>query len=222
MIPKSTQLEHHFRVQFSELPGGGGGEVTLLRIREVRGSNLDTQSGYPDQSFLWFSSVLPGKWQDSTLTKTTIDSFHVRPNSSFTHNHPSIQRYITHVIEKASLKNSKSQSNLHLPTVGGSWTKIPAQQINFFLLCKTEICTRWIIVSQRHQLLTHSLTHSMVQDIQFAPSILSKVYLNVIPPPTPKIFPMVSSLRASQPKLRKPLSPPLCVPHVPPISSSLT
>jgi hypothetical protein len=36
------------------------GSLTLLRIREVPGSNLDLDTGYPDGGFSWFSSVPPG------------------------------------------------------------------------------------------------------------------------------------------------------------------
>jgi hypothetical protein len=38
----------------------------LIRIREVPGSNLDPETGFPN-SVAWFFSVTPGKCRDSTL-----------------------------------------------------------------------------------------------------------------------------------------------------------
>jgi hypothetical protein len=39
----------------------------LRRIREILGSNLVPNTDYLDRGFLWFSSVPPHKFQDSTL-----------------------------------------------------------------------------------------------------------------------------------------------------------
>jgi hypothetical protein len=55
----------------------------VVRIREVPGSNLYLETGYPDCWFLWFPSVSPSKYWYSTLKYTTA-SFLDRPNSSFT------------------------------------------------------------------------------------------------------------------------------------------
>jgi hypothetical protein len=41
--------------------------VLLLCIREVPGSNLGPETGYPDWDFSWFFSVPPEKFRDSTL-----------------------------------------------------------------------------------------------------------------------------------------------------------
>jgi hypothetical protein len=38
----------------------------LLNIWEVPSSNLGQQTGFPECSLLWFSSVTPGKFQDNT------------------------------------------------------------------------------------------------------------------------------------------------------------
>jgi hypothetical protein len=52
--------------------------------------------------FFVVSSVPPGKCWDNTLNYTTAASFHIFPNSRFTHN-PFIRRNIVWVTEKASL-----------------------------------------------------------------------------------------------------------------------
>jgi hypothetical protein len=39
----------------------------LLYIQEVLGSNLFSETGYPDWGFSWFSSVPPDKFRDITL-----------------------------------------------------------------------------------------------------------------------------------------------------------
>jgi hypothetical protein len=43
------------------------GYNTPTHIREVPGSNLSPETGYPDRSFLWCSSVSLGKCRDSAL-----------------------------------------------------------------------------------------------------------------------------------------------------------
>jgi hypothetical protein len=44
-----------------------GVAVKLLAcIREVLGLNLSRDTSYPDRGFLWFFSVLPGKYRDIT------------------------------------------------------------------------------------------------------------------------------------------------------------
>jgi hypothetical protein len=50
----------------------------LFRIREVPGSNLGPDTGYPDWGFSWFSSVLPGICWDNTL-KLDHDRFLPHP-----------------------------------------------------------------------------------------------------------------------------------------------
>jgi hypothetical protein len=37
------------------------GQESLIRTGEVPGSNLDSETGYPDSGFPWFSSVPPAK-----------------------------------------------------------------------------------------------------------------------------------------------------------------
>jgi hypothetical protein len=51
---------------------------TVLRIREVPGSNLGPKTAYLGCGFSWLSSVLPGKYRDSTL-KLDHHRFHPRP-----------------------------------------------------------------------------------------------------------------------------------------------
>jgi hypothetical protein len=58
---------------------------------------------------------------------------------------------------------------------------------------------------------------SRIHPVRSIDKYLPKVHLNVILPPTPRPF----SGRTSQPKPCKHLSPPPCVPRVPPTSSSL-
>jgi hypothetical protein len=41
--------------------------LTLLRIREVPGSNLGPATGYDNSGFSWFFSVPPGEYQKNTL-----------------------------------------------------------------------------------------------------------------------------------------------------------
>jgi hypothetical protein len=50
--------------------------------REVSGSSLGPETGYPDWGLSWFSSVPPGKHRDSK--QATTASFHTLSNSSFT------------------------------------------------------------------------------------------------------------------------------------------
>jgi hypothetical protein len=38
----------------------------VFRIEEFLGSNLGPEIGYPDWGLLWFYSVHPGKYRDST------------------------------------------------------------------------------------------------------------------------------------------------------------
>jgi hypothetical protein len=58
----------------------------LLRTREVPGSNLGLETGYPDWGFSWFSSVPPGNRRVSiALNWTTIAFFRMHSNSSFTY-----------------------------------------------------------------------------------------------------------------------------------------
>jgi hypothetical protein len=52
-------------------------------IREVLGSNLIGDSGYPEV-FSRLSSVLPGKYEDNTLNYAITDSFHILSSSLFT------------------------------------------------------------------------------------------------------------------------------------------
>jgi hypothetical protein len=49
----------------------------LFRIREVLGSNIGLETGYPDWGFSWFSSVPPGKCLANTLNLATTTSFHI-------------------------------------------------------------------------------------------------------------------------------------------------
>jgi hypothetical protein len=72
----------------------------LLCIREVPGSNLGPETGYPDSVFVGFSAPL-GKF---TLNWTTAASFQILIISSFIY-HPFIRRCIVCVTEKASLNN---------------------------------------------------------------------------------------------------------------------
>jgi hypothetical protein len=60
----------------------------LLRIREVPGSNLDPETGYPDLGFSCFFSVSPGKCRDSIGHN---HSFHIISNSLFTYSR--VQRF---------------------------------------------------------------------------------------------------------------------------------
>jgi hypothetical protein len=39
----------------------------LLHIQEILGSNLGPETHYPDLGFLWFYSVLPSKYDGSTV-----------------------------------------------------------------------------------------------------------------------------------------------------------
>jgi hypothetical protein len=56
----------------------------LVHIQEVTGSNLSPGTGYLAWRS-WFSSVIPGKFRESTLNETTAASFHILSNSSFTY-----------------------------------------------------------------------------------------------------------------------------------------
>jgi hypothetical protein len=49
----------------------------LLRIRNVQGSNLGPETGYPVRLRSWFSSVIPYKHQYSALNYATTASFHI-------------------------------------------------------------------------------------------------------------------------------------------------
>jgi hypothetical protein len=56
----------------------------LTFIQEVPGWNFGQDTDCPDQGLLWFSSVLPGKFQGITLNYAMITSSHILSNSSFT------------------------------------------------------------------------------------------------------------------------------------------
>jgi hypothetical protein len=82
IMPYSTELEHFqaITVPFHILPSNFVVEwlTLLLRIREVPGSNLGSETGYTDWGFSWFSSVLPSECRDSAL-KLGYDRFLPRP-----------------------------------------------------------------------------------------------------------------------------------------------
>jgi hypothetical protein len=59
-------------------------ELTLLRIREVPGTNLGPEIGYPDRGTSLFASVSPSKFWDSSLK---VDHDRFLSDSSFTY-HP--------------------------------------------------------------------------------------------------------------------------------------
>jgi hypothetical protein len=60
--------------------------LTLLRrIREVQGSNLGSETGYPE--VMWFYSVSPGECRDSTL-KSGHDRFLPNPFRFIVHLSP--------------------------------------------------------------------------------------------------------------------------------------
>jgi hypothetical protein len=58
--------------------------LDTLSIREVPGSNLGRDIGYPDLGFSWFPSVPPGTCRDSTLNYTPTVSFHILSSLLFT------------------------------------------------------------------------------------------------------------------------------------------
>jgi hypothetical protein len=74
----------------------------LLRTREVPGSNLGPETGYPDWGISWLSSVPPGKCRNSPVNSPTTSSVHIVFSSSFTC-HPLIWRCIIRATEKALL-----------------------------------------------------------------------------------------------------------------------
>jgi hypothetical protein len=45
----------------------GEADSTRLRVLGIPGSKLDTETGYPDRCFSWFSSVASGNCWDSVL-----------------------------------------------------------------------------------------------------------------------------------------------------------
>jgi hypothetical protein len=68
-------------------------------MREVPGSNIGPETGYPDWGSLWFSWVPPGECWDSTL-KLDHNRFLPNPFQSGIH---FIECYIALVTEKVSL-----------------------------------------------------------------------------------------------------------------------
>jgi hypothetical protein len=87
------------------------GCLTLLPyIREVPGSDLSPETGYPDWDFSWFSAVPPGKCRDSTF-KLGHDRF--LPHSfqfiiHFTYD-PFVRRNMVRVTEKAPLNKLQNK-----------------------------------------------------------------------------------------------------------------
>jgi hypothetical protein len=94
-----------------------------------------------------------------------------------------------------------------------------AHEIYIISLTETEI-RGWVVIYLLAYLLTHSLTHSMLQDIPWKAVSYSACQRIATSPIYALVFPVISYLQASQPKPCKHLSPPPCLPHVPPTSSS--
>jgi hypothetical protein len=83
--------------------------ITLLRIQEVPGSNLDPETGCPEV----FCGVPQSLQKNAGIVSqnlTTTASFSVISNSSFTY-HPSIQHYINLSHRKKPV--NKLQTNKH-------------------------------------------------------------------------------------------------------------
>jgi hypothetical protein len=55
--------------------------ITPASQEQVTRSNLGSESAYPDWGILWFSSVPPGKFPDSSLNYATTAFFHVLSNA---------------------------------------------------------------------------------------------------------------------------------------------
>jgi hypothetical protein len=69
----STQIHIHSFIEFRSKTEDWPNVMVewlalLLRILEVPGSNLGPETGHSDWGFSWFSSIPPGKCQDSTLS----------------------------------------------------------------------------------------------------------------------------------------------------------
>jgi hypothetical protein len=79
--------------------------TVLLSIREDLGLNLSPETGYPDWGVSWFSSVLPGKFRQSTFK---LGHDRLLSNSLFTYR-PFIRRYIVWITEKASLNKLQNK-----------------------------------------------------------------------------------------------------------------
>jgi hypothetical protein len=75
----------------------------LLRIREVPGSNLGPETGYPESGRSWFSSIPPDECRGNSKNYATTASFEILPIHYSRTYHPFIRRSIVLVAEKASL-----------------------------------------------------------------------------------------------------------------------
>jgi hypothetical protein len=56
----------------------------FICIWEIPGSKLSDKNGYTDWGLSMFSSVSPGKWQNTTINQTIVASIHILPKSLFT------------------------------------------------------------------------------------------------------------------------------------------
>jgi hypothetical protein len=64
---KVTAKTHHNRYEWNQKTEHRGWVDNMFRIREVHGSNLGLETGYPDWRFSWFSTVLPGTFRNIAL-----------------------------------------------------------------------------------------------------------------------------------------------------------
>jgi hypothetical protein len=97
--------------------------ILMLHIWEVPGSKLGPDTDYSE--FLWFSSVPPGKCQDSTLKLGHDHFLPILFNSSLTY-HPFIQRYIVSVTE-----NTRCSMNYKYKCISVTF---PFQKENFMFV----------------------------------------------------------------------------------------
>lgn len=84
----------------------------LHPVQQITGSDIRSETGYPDWGLSSFFPVPPEKRQDSTLNQATSAYSHIL-SSSLLIEHPIIPRY-SFELQKASL--NKQQNNLKIPS----------------------------------------------------------------------------------------------------------
>jgi hypothetical protein len=121
----------------------------MFRIREVPGSNLGSETGYPVCDFSWFLSVPPGKFWDKTL-KVGHSRFLPHPFQFIVHLPPLYWYYIVWVTEKESLNIQQTNYRLSGYDVGPSspalgktsiavhrWTASPSSKMIIYIALKS-------------------------------------------------------------------------------------
>jgi hypothetical protein len=149
LSPKSGHLRLTYLVKYLRTLSTGSNLqderlALLLRIRDVSVSFPSTNAGCSDRGFVVFLRPIR---VNSTLTQSTIASFHTFPIYRFI-NHPTIRRFITNAFEKASLNNLRINQSIifykpRIEEAGHRWSPISQHLRDGDMRLTTALQTTW-------------------------------------------------------------------------------